>query len=218
MALNEKLSKIQTQVKVGKNEYNSFSNFNYRTIDTILATIKPMLELDNLTIRLNDEITLVGERYYVKATATLTDGKEEISTTAYAREPLSKSKFDEPQVTGSASTYARKYALCGLFGIEGEQDPDSLEHEPPQPQTQKQTKKTAEKKVTEEQLEKLFQILDTPQKQQIFKTMLDEQGYKNSKDIPASKWTAIIKELNERLKANAEQQANIEDARKNAPF
>ena len=211
MTLNEKLSKIQAQLKVEKGEYNSFSNYKYRTIDNILSTVKPMLLAEKLTVKLNDDIVQIGDRYYVKATASITDGTDEISTTAYAREPQTKPKFDESQVTGSASTYARKYALCGLLAIEGEQDPDSQEP-PQQPQAQKSTKQK-EKTVSNSQLKTMFDILDTPEKVQAFKDLVNSKGYENSEDILAKDWTVINKEMNQKL-IELEQK----DARDKAPF
>lgn len=117
------LNKIQQELKAPKKQENTFSSFNYRSCEDILEAVKPLL--GEATLVLNDEIAMVGDRYYVKATVTLSDGKETVSASAYAREALTKVKFDESQITGAASSYARKYALNGLFCIDDTKDADS---------------------------------------------------------------------------------------------
>lgn len=206
MTISEQLSRIQSQIKVEKGEYNSFAKYKYRTIDTILAVAKPILEKEKLSIILSDEVVPIGDRYYVKATAKITNGTDEITSTAYAREPEQKPKFDEAQVTGSASTYARKYALCGLLAIEGEEDPDVQGK-------QEETPKN-DKKVPGEKIENLFKILDTKEKQNAFKAVLTEFKYQKSTDILEKDWVSINKALNEKLKTLQ----NIQEARDEAPF
>lgn len=121
--LVEKLAKIQKDLKAPKNQRNSFGGYNYRSCEDILEAVKPLLE--GLILTLNDEIIQVGTRVYVKATATITDGENSISTSANAREPESKKGMDESQITGAASSYARKYALNGLFDIDDTKDADA---------------------------------------------------------------------------------------------
>lgn len=117
------LTKIQKELKAPKNQYNSFGKYNYRNVEDILEGIKPLLS-ETVTLTLSDKIVLIGDRYYVEATARITDGKEEVVSTAYAREPLEQKGMNEAQITGSASSYARKYALNGLFCIDDTKDPD----------------------------------------------------------------------------------------------
>lgn len=114
---------VQQKLKAPKGQRNNFGNYNYRSCEDIVEAVKPLLE--NLILTINDEIVVIGDRYYVKATASLTDGESEISNTAYAREALSKKGMDEAQITGSASSYARKYALNGLLCIDDTKDPDA---------------------------------------------------------------------------------------------
>jgi hypothetical protein len=116
------LNKIQKELKAPKNQKNSFGNYNYRSCEDILEAVKPLLGEASLT--LTDDIVLVGDRYYVKATATLTMGSEGASCQAYAREALDKKGMDAAQITGAASSYARKYALNGLFCIDDNKDND----------------------------------------------------------------------------------------------
>ena len=125
--LVEKLSKIQQELKAPKNQRNTFGGYNYRSCEDILEAVKPLL--NGLILTLNDEIIQVGTRVYVKATATITDGEHSISTSANAREPESKKGMDESQITGAASSYARKYALNGLFDIDDTKDADKDDKE-----------------------------------------------------------------------------------------
>ena len=123
----ELLHKIQKELKAPKNQRNSFGNYNYRSCEDIVEAVKHHLT-DGATLVLNDEIVLVGTRYYVKATATLTCGQETASTTAYAREEETKKGMDAAQITGAASSYARKYALNALLLIDDTKDPDTQEN------------------------------------------------------------------------------------------
>lgn len=123
-----KLFKIQQDLKVPKNQFNAFGKYKYRSCEDILETAKPILNSVNCIVVLTDKIVQHDNRYYVEATATLIDCDnvtEKITTTAYAREDLLKKGMDESQITGSASSYARKYALNGLFCIDDTKDSDS---------------------------------------------------------------------------------------------
>jgi len=121
-----KLNEIQKKLKAPKNQLNSFSHFNYRSCEDILEAVKPLL--GDMTLILTDEIILVGNRYYVKATVKLNDGEEFIEVNALAREPEIKKGFDESQITGASSSYARKYALNGLFLIDDTKDADTADN------------------------------------------------------------------------------------------
>lgn len=125
MTIYEKLTEIQTELKAPKGQYNSFGKYNYRNCEDILEALKPLLKNQSLVILLSDEVVMIGTRYYVKATATITDGEGKISTTAYAREEESKKGMDGSQVTGASSSYARKYALNALFAIDDTKDSDT---------------------------------------------------------------------------------------------
>ena len=124
--LNESLARIQSQLNAPKGQTNSFGGYKYRSCEDILQAVKPLL--DGLTITISDEIQAFGERVYVKATATLSDGTASLSTTAYAREALTKKGMDESQITGSTSSYARKYALNGLLLIDDNKDADTRDN------------------------------------------------------------------------------------------
>ena len=128
-ALIQALAVIQQGLKAPKSQYNKFGKYSYRNCEDILEAVKPML--GKLALFINDDVVLIGDRYYVKATVTLTDGDASIHNTAYARESLNKKGMDDSQVTGSTSSYARKYAMNGLFCIDDTKDADSFDNSKP---------------------------------------------------------------------------------------
>lgn len=177
-----RLATIQHALNAPKGQYNNFGKYHYRSCEDILEGVKPLL--DGLFLSISDEIVLIGDRYYVKSTATITDGETSHSATAMAREALGKKGMDEAQITGATSSYARKYCLNGLFGIDDSKDADSNEHKQQQnnakPHQQQQKPKPAPdaalaafteaamKKATLEELKQAFakawQMLDgTPE-------------------------------------------------------
>jgi len=120
------LARIQLALNAPKGQFNEFSQFSYRSAEDILKAVKPLL--NGLVLRLDDDVKLIGDRYYVVASATITDGKEVITSKAFAREELTKKGMDAAQITGSASSYARKYALSALFAVTDGQDLDGADH------------------------------------------------------------------------------------------
>ena len=125
MGIHEKLIKVQIELKAPKNQRNNFGNYNYRNCEDILEAVKPLLEANNLLLNLSDEILLIGDRFYVKSTATVSDENGEVRQSfGMAREEESKKGMDGSQITGSSSSYARKYALNGLFLIDDTKDSD----------------------------------------------------------------------------------------------
>lgn len=160
MNIYEKLNKIQNELKAPKGQYNSFGKYKYRSCEDILEAVKPLLEKYKATLQLTDTIELIGERYYIKAVAKIIDieqpmlSDEEITVenaivnSAYARESEKKAGMDESQITGTASSYARKYALNGLFLIDDTKDPDTDEY------------KNQTNKITKEQIKKIKELVD----------------------------------------------------------
>lgn len=118
----KRVAEIQLTLKAPKTQYNKFGDYNYRNLEDILMAVKPILK--GLVLTISDDVKLVGNEIYVFSTATLTDGDNSISNTAAARETMVKKKYDSSQLTGSASSYARKYCLNGLFGIDDNKDSD----------------------------------------------------------------------------------------------
>lgn len=121
----KKLIAIQAQLKAPKNQRNDFGKYNYRSAEDILEAAKPLLAEHGCLLLITDDITETGGRIYVKATVNFTDGTDKVSVTAYAREEENKKGMDGSQITGAASSYARKYALNGLFLIDDTKDADA---------------------------------------------------------------------------------------------
>jgi len=126
MTFIEKVSKIQAELKAPKNQLNKFGGYKYRSCEDILEAVKPLL--GGMVLTISDDILMLGDRFYVKATASLTDGTDTVSNSAFAREPITKKGSDESQITGAASSYARKYALNGLFLIDDTKDADTMDN------------------------------------------------------------------------------------------
>jgi hypothetical protein len=129
MNVYEKLIKVQAELKAPKSKFNSFGKYKYRSLEDILEGVKPLLEKNKASLVIADSIEQVGDRYYLKATATFidTENGESVSNSALAREAADKKGQDDSQITGTASSYARKYALNGLFLIDDTKDADTDE-------------------------------------------------------------------------------------------
>ena len=153
MGINENLMRIQTQIEAPKNLYNSFGKYYYRNAESICEAVKPFLEKENVSLIWVDDMVAIGNRYYLKATARLLDNEnnESIEVSAFAREPEQKKGMDESQITGTASSYARKYALNGLFLLDDTKDADTDEYHNQTAYQQANNKPT----VTSEQVGKL---------------------------------------------------------------
>ena len=152
MNIFEKLAVIQNKLRAPKGNRNNFGGYNYRSCEDIFQAVKPLLEETKTALTVSDMIELVGDRYYVQARATLTNAEkpgEMVVNIAYAREADVKKGMDESQITGSSSSYARKYAMCGLFCIDGAADADRWNAGDGQPE-QKAKKKAVQEKTTGE--------------------------------------------------------------------
>ena len=124
------LMAVQADLKAPKNQHNSFGKYDYRSAEDIIEAVKRLLKENGLFLNMSDDIVLIGDRYYVKATVKVVDvvTGESVQTSALAREAAQKKGMDESQVTGTASSYARKYALNGLFAIDDNRDADTDEY------------------------------------------------------------------------------------------
>lgn len=144
----QKLLAIQARLKAPKTQYNKFGDFYYRSLEDILEAAKPLLVKNNLTLILSDEPVVVGDRFYIKATAVLMDAEkpdDSIKATSYAREAETKKKMDDSQVTVATSSYARKNCLNGLFAIDDTKDADSDKRMQGEPAASLMTKAQIEK-------------------------------------------------------------------------
>lgn len=152
--INIKLMNIQQELKAPKGQYNSFGKYSYRSCEDILEAVKPLLKKEKVVLTISDELQYIGNRYYIKATATLIDTESEatISNSAYAREEETKKGMDGSQITGASSSYARKYALNGLFGIDDNKDIDTTNI---QNKEEKEDKKASPKQI--ELIQKYYQ-------------------------------------------------------------
>lgn len=124
------LMAVQAELKAPKGQHNSFGKYDYRSAEDIIEAVKPLLKENGLFLNMSDEVVRVGDRYYIKATVKVVDvvTGESVQTSALAREAAQKKGMDESQVTGTASSYARKYALNGLFAIDDNRDADTDEY------------------------------------------------------------------------------------------
>lgn len=178
------LSRIQRDLKAPKNLYNSFGKYKYRNAEGILEAVKPIL--NGLALIINDAPVMIGERYYIKATATLTDGKESVSATAFAREDAEKKGMDGCQLTGTCSSYARKYALNALFMIDDSKDsddsispknpandPDEKEQEPKQ---EKQFTPPPAEQGTVDNVNTVPPVVNQPQPSPVAKYLLEQMA------------------------------------------
>ena len=195
MNIYEKLSNIQNELKAPKGQFNKFGGYKYRSCEDILEAVKPICKKYGTVLVLSDDLELRGERYYVRAVAQIFDLEKEgvgIMNTAYAREEESKKGMDGSQITGTASSYARKYALNGLFNIDDTKDADTDEFVK---QTQDNDKKPSKK---------LLEALEDSIKNNMFdvsgkdKEILNKYGYEKVEDIKTmSDYNKIIKEFKE---------------------
>ena len=178
MAVREKLLAVQAELKAPKGQTNSFGKYKYRSCEDILESVKPLLKKYNATLVISDSLELIGERYYIKATATFQDVETDgiIENTAYARESAEKKGMDDSQVTGATSSYARKYALNGLFLIDDTKDADTDEF--------RNQQKSKEERAFDKKVEKDNKTTISAKDQAILKNMVEAKGYKVEEIFP----------------------------------
>lgn len=207
MNIYEKLLKIQSELKAPKNQHNHFGNYDYRSCEDILEAVKPLCKENKVVLNISDEIVMIGQRYYVRATATLVDLEntkddciQTIENVAYAREEEQKKGMDGSQVTGATSSYARKYALNGLFCIDDTKDADTdafkkqqdRGNNKPQNTYQKPVQQTP-KLISEAQRKRLFAIANG--NNEIAKRVLERHGYEKTEQIKVTDYEKICNEI-----------------------
>lgn len=210
MAILEKLSAIQQELKAPKSQYNKFGKYSYRSCEDILEALKPILFKHKCSVTLDDDIVQIGSRYYLKACATIYDAEtgESQSNRAFAREDEERTGMSQSQITGTASSYARKYALNGLFLIDDTKDADTdAYHE----QTQKDSPK-AERvgEVEIETLKKVANALGAKTKNE-FRAVVGIP-YSDVEKLTKTEWGALMVELNQKMDDAAQQRAMQDDA------
>ena len=150
--INNLLVEVQSELKAPKGQYNSFGKYNYRSTEDILEGLKPILKEKNLVLVVFDDVVQVSDRVYIKSTAKLSYDQESIEVTAFARESLTKKGMDDSQITGTASSYARKYALNGMFLIDDSKDADSDEFSKQNKSQKDSEQKSKQPKITLEEV------------------------------------------------------------------
>lgn len=186
LSLIEKVVRVQSELKAPKGQYNSFGKYNYRSCEDIVEAVKPILKQYGIVLNLSDELVLIGDRYYIKAVAGLTDGTDVIQSTAYAREPQELKGMTDSQISGTASSYARKYALNGLLAIDDTKDPDTDEFAKTTEQEPKE-----EVKATPKQLE----ILNKYYTGEKLTKLLEMNKISKIEDLPMTKASELISKL-----------------------
>lgn len=212
MEIYEKLNKIQSELKAPKGQYNKFGKYSYRSCEDILEALKPHLLKYGCVVTLTDDMQLIGDRYYLKATATITDAEsgKSVSNIALAREDKERAGMSESQITGTASSYARKYALNGLFLIDDTKDADTdAYHE----QTHADKKQSEDPKVAAavakaNEVKKL--LVKISGDKAVAKQLWDEKYAKDKGDIV--KMNAALLELEDQWRKIEEMQREIEQA------
>ena len=214
MTLKEKLMHIQEELKAPKNLKNTFGGYNYRSAENILEALKPLLVKYGATVTITDMIVQVGERTYVNSTATIydMDGDAKISVEAYAREAETKKGMDDAQVTGATSSYARKYALNGLFLLDDTEDVDSEAY---QAQAKQEPQKTTPKKAPAKKAEpKTEEVPPLTEEELLFlsqrysgenlEKLLEYFKIDDISQIEPAAGRALIKKIQEQKKKKAE--------------
>lgn len=207
MTIYEKLSAVQQELKAPKNRRNTFGKYNYRSCEDILEAVKPILAKHKATILITDDISEVGGKVYIQATVRFVDLEERgdtITVNAFARESVDKKGMDDAQITGTSSSYARKYALNGLFLIDDVKDPDSDEYKEETDQKNKASAKKPKDSVLDEyvnagQLETLNMLL---KKAEITEDKFREiYNIATMPEFPANKYEDAVKKLEAAIKA-----------------
>ena len=187
-----KLVEVQSKLKAPKSQFNKFGNYAYRNCEDILEALKPLLNEVKAIINISDDVVLVGERYYIKATVKFicAETGEIIEASAIAREEENKKGMDSSQLTGSTSSYARKYALNGLFAIDDTKDSDATNTH------NKDTSKASNNNevISEAQVKRLFVLAKGKDTDKV-KSVVDKYGFKSSKDITKDKYNSICDEI-----------------------
>lgn len=175
MAVREKLLAVQAELKAPKGQNNDFGKYKYRSCEDILESVKPLLVKNKASLVISDSLELIGERYYIKATAIFMDVEngETIENTAFARESAEKKGMDDSQITGATSSYARKYALNGLFLIDDTKDADTNEF--------RNQQKSKEERAFDKKVEKDNKATISEKDQLTLKNICESKGYKVEK-------------------------------------
>ena len=223
MNIYEKLLAIQQELKAPKGQYNSFGKYKYRSCEDILEAVKPICAKHNAVLTVSDELVYMGDRYYIKATATLVNAEntgvkiykheydeitnyptlEVINNTAYAREEETKKGMDGSQITGTASSYARKYALNGLFCIDDTKDADTDEYKKQEDKPEPKVNETMIKAIKEAATK--YAEIKNGNADELLKYYLNKYKVKSIEDLTYTQGALIGKELNNLIERSKKQ-------------
>ena len=202
MNIYEKLSNIQNELKCNKNQFNKFGGYKYRSCEDILEAVKPICKKYGTTLILSDTISNKGERYYIEATATLYNIEadangaiQKVENTAYAREEENKKGMDGSQITGTASSYARKYALNGLFNIDDTKDADTDEF------TKQQQSVDEDKVIDKTKVQALNKSIENAGiKDEVVELILSGYGYTSTSEIKVKDYANLVNDFKSKVK------------------
>ena len=223
MNIYEKLLAIQQELKAPKGQYNSFGKYKYRSCEDILEAVKPICAKHNAVLTVSDELVYMGDRYYIKATATLVNAEntgvkiykheydeitnyptlEVINNTAYAREEETKKGMDGSQITGTASSYARKYALNGLFCIDDTKDADTDVYKKQEDKPEPKVNETMIKAIKEAATK--YAEIKNGNADELLKYYLNKYKVKSIEDLTYTQGALIGKELNNLIERSKKQ-------------
>ena len=198
---NEKISTlaaIQAKVKAPKKNHNNFGKFNYRSVENIYEAVKPVLEETGATLSITDEMKNVEGRFYLVATATLKVGDETYTSQGWARESESKAGMDPAQLTGACSSYARKYALCALFLIDGSDDFDAMDNRDEGKAVKATAQANSNGDPDSDTRNFLIAMKALAQKNHAaYSEAMGQMGYESAADIPVAKRREVYKAIND---------------------
>lgn len=229
MNVYEKLMQVQQRLKAPKSQYNKFGDFHYRSCEDIQEAVKPILAEVKAVLLVSDEVVLIGSRFYIKASAVFqdTENPEAITNIAYAREAEEKPKMDQAQITGSCSSYARKYALNGLFCIDDARDPDTVQPVPqpkkqetvrPTQQTRQQpARPTQQKRITGEQIDTI--MYEAARTGTELKKVLERYGVNQITELTQEQFQKAMSAFSKMAAVHpGYDQLNLSDMAKDMPF
>ena len=200
MSIHKKMIEVQSELKAPKNQRNNFGNYNYRSCEDIIEAVKPILAEKELLLTISDELVEVGERNYIKAVVTVSDGDDKITVTGFAREAVNKKGMDEMQLTGATSSYARKYALNGMFAIDDTKDADTDSFQKRKSKNDNQSSSSSKSKTpTKKQLAGLKDWLDDEKGKSVIVEYLKKRKINNLTKLTYKQAENLLKKVSEEV-------------------
>jgi len=203
MSIHKKMIEVQSELKAPKNQRNNFGNYNYRSCEDIIEAVKPILAEKELLLTISDDLVEVGERNYIKAVVTVSDGDDSITVTGFAREAVNKKGMDEMQLTGATSSYARKYALNGMFAIDDTKDADTDSFQKRKSKDNNSSSSSSKsEEITKKQIASLKEWLDNDEAKKLIVAYLKKRGHHNLKaltELTKNQAENLLKKVNKEV-------------------